>query len=288
MEMQIKSGGIENFEGYSQFASVRDFNNNFEMWMADKKDSFTKGELIGLKRLVRFAAKVPGVANAKIGTVLKAIYEEHGEMGMISRSTFKRMIIKASKIGIFTVYETERKNGSQSSNLYVFNRFPMNELLNEEKLTHQYETIIPSKTKIKKNNKREIAPAGNEPAEELPITFQTPDMHETSASKKAPEDHLFVSDRVPAPFVELAKYFFPKAKALEEFWRMSMISAYRNNYENEKETLLSVSLDSFKQLVRKLKSKVTIKNPIAYYTGILNKKFQELYFAELFGMGFAE
>jgi hypothetical protein len=288
MDMQIKSGGIENFEGYSQFADINDLNNNFEMWMADKKDSFTKGELLGLKRLVRFAAKVPGVANAKIGTVLKAIYEEHGEMGMISRSTFKRMIIKASKIGIFTVYETERKNGSQSSNLYVFNRFPMNELLNEEKLTYQYETIIPSKTKIKKNNKRETAPAGNEPAEDLPTTFKTADMHENSASKKAPEDHLFVSDRVPAPFVELAKYFFPKAKAIEEFWRMSMISAYRNNYENEKETMLSVSLDSFKQLVRKLKSKVNVKNPIAYYTGILNKKFQELYFTELFEMGFAE
>ncbi|WP_423408354.1 hypothetical protein AABM38_22345 [Heyndrickxia sp. MSNUG] len=47
-----------------------------EMWMADKKHYFTKGELIGLKRLARFAAKISGVANAKIGTVLKAIYEE--------------------------------------------------------------------------------------------------------------------------------------------------------------------------------------------------------------------
>jgi hypothetical protein len=99
----------------------------FLKWRADKKRFFSRGELIRLKRLARFAAKVPGVANAKIGTVLKAICEEYGEMG-ISRSTFKRMILKASEIGIFTVYETARKNGSQSSNLYVFNRFPMNEL----------------------------------------------------------------------------------------------------------------------------------------------------------------
>ncbi|WP_233434925.1 hypothetical protein [Mesobacillus jeotgali] len=49
------------------------------MWMADKKRFFSKGELIGLKRLARFAAKVPGGANAKIGTVLKAIYEEYGD-----------------------------------------------------------------------------------------------------------------------------------------------------------------------------------------------------------------
>jgi hypothetical protein len=275
--MSIKNGKIDSFEEYSQFNDLKDFNNHVEMWMADKKKFFTKGELIGLKRLARFAAKVPGVANAKIGTVLKAIYEEYGEIGMISRSTFKRMIIKASKIGIFTVYETERKNGSQSSNLYVFNRFPSNELPIEEKLSQPNKTIIPFETNINKNNKRETASVENEPVEESAATIRI--------QSGGPEDHHFVSDRVPAEFISLVKYFFPKAKAIEEFWRMSMISAYRNNYENEKETLLTVSLDSFKQLVRKLKTSKTVKNPIAYYTGILNKKFQEIYFSELFEMG---
>jgi hypothetical protein len=52
-----------------------------------QQSNATDPDLIGLKRLARFAAKVPGVANAKIGTVLKAIYEEYGEMG-ISRSNF--------------------------------------------------------------------------------------------------------------------------------------------------------------------------------------------------------
>lgn len=120
--MTIKSGVIEGFEEYSQFASLKEFNHHLEMWLAVHKHDFSKGELVGLKRLARFAAKIPGVSNAKIGTVLKAIHEEYNELG-ISRSTFKRMIIKASNLGIFTVYETERKNGSQSSNLYVFNRF---------------------------------------------------------------------------------------------------------------------------------------------------------------------
>jgi hypothetical protein len=266
--MAIKSAAIENFEEYSQFGSIKEFNNHFEMWMVEKKRYFSKGELIGLKRLARFAAKIPGVANAKIGTVLKAIYEEYGEMG-ISRSTFKRMILKASKIGIFIVYETERKNGSQSSNLYVFNRFPINELPDGEKLSHQNKTSIPLETNIKKNNKREDKAVNELQAEK-------------AVAEKTPEDHLFVSDRIPSAFVNLVKYFFPTAKAIEEFWRMSRISAYRNNYEKEANLLLSVSLDSFTQLVRNLKSKVKVKNPIAYYTGILNKKFQELYFEELY------
>jgi hypothetical protein len=272
--MTIKSAVIESFAEYSQFGSLKEFNNHFEMWMADKKRFFSKGELIGLKRLARFAAKVPGVANAKIGTVLKAIYEEYGEMG-ISRSTFKRMILRASEMGIFTVYETARKNGSQSSNLYVFNRFPMNELPDGDQLSHQYKTIIPSETNIKKNNKREEKAAEEQSSE---ITEVKP------VAEQAPEDHLFVSDRVPSDFVNLVKYFYPAAKSIEEFWRMSKVAAYRNNYEQEADLVLSLSLDSFKQLVRKLKSKVEVKNPIAYFTGILNKKFQERYFEELYDM----
>lgn len=260
--MTIKSGVIEGFEGYSQFSSLEEFNRHLEMWLAVHKHDFSKGELVGLKRLARFAAKIPGVSNAKIGTVLKAIDEEYNELG-ISRSTFKRMISKASNLGIFTVYETERKNGSQFSNLYVFNRFPNNELPKKEKMNHPNKTIILSETKTIKNNKRE-----------------------ETASQQAPEDYLFVSDRIPKPFVDLAKYFFPSAKAIEEFWKMTTIAAYKNNQENETDTILSVSLDCFKQLVRKMKSNVTVKNPLAYYTGILHKKFQDLYFAELFEMGF--
>lgn len=107
--MNLKSGKVEGFEQFSQFTSLKEFNTHIEMWMLECKKEFTKGELVGLKRLVRFTAKVPGVCNAKIGTVLKAIHDEYNENG-ISRSTFKRMIQKAMDLGIMTVHETERKN----------------------------------------------------------------------------------------------------------------------------------------------------------------------------------
>lgn len=284
--MTIKSGVIEGFEQYSQFATLGEFNNHLEMQMVEYKKEFTKGELVGLKRLARFAAKVPGVCNAKIGTVLKAIHEEYKDLG-ISRSTFKRMIIKAKKLGIFTVYETERKNGSQSSNLYVFNRYNNNkELPKDEILDHHNKTISLLKTNIKQNNKREQTALTEKKAESLEKTTTPEKSINPTVNKNAPEDHLFVSDRIPKPFVELVKCFFPTAKAIEEFWRMSTISAYRNNLEKDKDTILSVSIESFRQLVRKLKLSTTVKNPIAYYTGILNKKFQEVYFGELFDMGF--
>ena len=68
--MNLKSGRIEGFEQYSQFTSLKEFNTHVEMWLAVKKGDFPKGELVALKRLVRFSAKIPGVSNAKIGTIL--------------------------------------------------------------------------------------------------------------------------------------------------------------------------------------------------------------------------
>lgn len=254
--MSLKSGCIEGFEAYSQFVSLTDFNHSMEIWLLEHKSDFSKGELMGLKRLVRFAAKIPGVCNAKIGTILKAIHEEHHE-NAISRSTFKRMVLKAKEIGILTVHETERKNGSQSSNLYVFNRFPVNEPPKAEIMNQPKETSNLLKTeKEQKNNKRK---------EEL---FQL--------------DHTYVSSKVPQEIVQLVKYFYSDAKTIEEYWNMTEIAAYRNNIEKERELILDVAIESFKQLIRKIKLTNAVKKPIAYFYGILNKQFKYRYYDALY------
>jgi N-acetylglutamate synthase-like GNAT family acetyltransferase len=252
--MNLKSGSIEGFEGYSQFKSVKEFNTHVEIWLAVKKQEFSKGELIGLKRLVRFSVKVPGVSNAKIGTLLKAINEDYQGNG-ISRSTFKRMILKAKQLGILTIYETERKNGSQSSNLYSFNRFPASEPPKAEKLDQPKETNNLLKTNNQKNNKRNEAPI------EL--------------------NHTFVSDKVPQVFVQLVKYFFPDAKTIEEYWHMVQIAAFRFECNHQTEDVLSIAIQSFKQLICKLKSTKQVAKPIAFFYGILTNKLKEFYLEQL-------
>jgi len=269
--MNLKSGRIEQFEQYSQFSSLKEFNHHIEMWLSIHKKEFSKGELVGLKRLVRFAAKIPGVCNAKIGTMLKAIHEEFEGNG-ISRSTFKRMIQKAISIGILKVHETERKNGSQSSNLYVFQPFPKSEPPKQEKLNHHKETIIPFETTIKNNTKRK----------EIDSQKQS-----TTNFEKETLDDTYTNDRVPYAFSQVARCFFPHAKSIEEYWKMAKIAAYRNNRETETELVLNTAIHSFKQMINKLKTS-TVHNPIAYFYGILNKKFEELYFEELLDMGFCE
>jgi N-acetylglutamate synthase-like GNAT family acetyltransferase len=252
--MNLKSGSIEGFEGYSHFKSVKEFNTHIEMWLAVKKQEFSKGEFVGLKRLVRFSAKIPGVSNAKIGTMLKAINEEYKGNG-ISRSTFKRMIMKAKEIGILTIYETERKNGSQSSNLYSFNRFPISEPPEAEKLNHSKETNNLLKTNHQKSSKRN----------EAPIEI----------------DHTFVSDKVPQAFVRLVKHFFSDANTIEEYWHMVQIAAFRFECNQQTEDVLAIAIQSFKQLIRKLKSTKQVEKPIAFFYGILTNKLKELYLDQL-------
>lgn len=254
--MKIKMGSVDEFAQYSKFESLAEFNQHMEMWMLDVKKQFSKGELVGFKRLVRFCAKVPGVCNAKIGTMVKATHDQSNGHG-ISRATFKRMIQKAIQLGLLTVHETERKNGSQSSNLYVFHRCPLAEPPKQEKLSHQKKTNNLSKTKIKENNKRR-----EESVEEL--------------------DHTFTSSRVPKPFVQLVKCFFNNAKVIEEYWHMTQIAAYRGNRENESDQVLDTGIDAFKQLIRTMKLSKQVKKPIAYYYGVLTKKFDELYYRDLY------
>jgi hypothetical protein len=107
----------------SQFTNLKDFQSHLEIVLLEYRGTFSKGELIGLRQLARFSANIPGVCNAKIGTILEAIHDEYYNNG-ISRSTFKRMTLKAKKLGLLSIYETKRKDGSQSSNIYIFNRFP--------------------------------------------------------------------------------------------------------------------------------------------------------------------
>ena len=256
--MNIQSGKIEQFESYSEFKTLKEFNTHFEMWLEEKKQEFSKGELVGLKWLARFSAKVPGVVNAKIGMILKTIHEEYHNNG-ISRSTFKRMVQKAVYLGILTVYETKRKNGSQSSNLYVFNRFPTNEPPKAKKMTHSKETSNPSKTNNQKISKRHQEPS------EL--------------------NHMFVSDRVPQPFVQLVKYFFPDAKTSEDMWHTVKVVSYRNNSEKHTDRLLEITIHSFQQLIRKIKFTHTVKQPVAYFYGILNNQFEKAYYMDLYEKG---
>ncbi|WP_409276150.1 hypothetical protein V1499_11185 [Neobacillus sp. SCS-31] len=61
---------------------------------------------------------------------------------------------------------------------------------------------------------------------------------------------------------------------------MANIAAYSNYRDNERD-ILETAIHAFKQMIGKLKSKNGIRNPIAYFYGILSKKFIGMHFSEM-------
>jgi hypothetical protein len=123
---KMKSGYIETFRHLSQFENLKDFNRNIKMFLAEHEEKFTKSEMIAFRYLTRFSARVPGVCNAKIQTIVAAINKDYDDFG-VSRSTFERMLRKAKKLGILVVHNTERSGGGKGHNVFVFQRFDASE-----------------------------------------------------------------------------------------------------------------------------------------------------------------
>jgi hypothetical protein len=258
----LVSGRIENFKDYSQFDSLKSFNNTIEMFLADHKKDFTKGELVAFKRLVRFSAKYVGVANAKIGTLVKAINEKLNGFG-VSRSTFERMLRKAKDLGILSIENTAKSKGGKGHNVYIFNTI---DVLKKRKLTYceSNETLTDSK------------------GEQGDFKREANNLSKTSNNKRLNKrighvpvlDHTFVSDYVPKAFTHLVKCFFDNAKTIEEYWRMVKIDTYYVRTLIDEDTILHTALESFRQMIGKLKKGI-VNKPIAYFKRIINKKINQ-------------
>ncbi|MGG3847413.1 hypothetical protein [Aeribacillus composti] len=254
----MKAGNIEQFKHLSQFRDLKDFNNNIEQWMIDLKPKFTKSELIALKRLIRYSAKVAGVCNAKIQTLVSACHEAGQE---ISRSTFERMLRKAKQFGLVKVINTFKGNGKQSHNVYVFQRYLISSTIEvpaQETIDVPKETSNLSKTSNQNNiNKR------NENVQKENL------------------DGSYTSNRVPVEFRDLVKCFFDDAKTIEEFWKVIHIQTYYLSYYSPDDRI-SLAIDSFKQMVRNIKRGRKIRNIFGYYWGIVKNKLDAEYESILF------
>lgn len=243
----MKQNNIESFKHLSQFKDIKDFNNNIEQWMVDVKSKFTKSELVGLKRLIRFCAKVAGISNAKIATITKATHEL--DQFAISRSTFKRMTSKAQSLGLLAIHETERKNGSKSSNVYVFNRF---EPSNEEQLNCA-KTINSQTTQIKDKEIRTEEPVRN-------------------------DQPKVISNFVSKSFAEYAAYFFP-VEQIEELYRISYIHSKLIKLPSNE--LEAASNEALRVLVSKIRKR-KVKSVNGYFNGIVRKVFKKYKISNLF------
>lgn len=245
---------VQKFKKHSQFSNIKDFNNNIEQWMAQYKQHFTPSELIALKRLIRYSADVYGVATARINKILEAIKEKDAVHG-VSRSTFKRMLTKAKKIGLIEVKEMVRKNYSQSSNLYIFQRFTTNEPPRTE--AEQAEIAI---------EKQEIVEQLNHP--KTSNLFKTNKQYKRSSEM----DHTYLPDFIDSSFITTTKNFL-SAVEIYELW-LRVKCAYKNSKLNKP---LSEVMDginkAFKQTVFLYKQGAIKKSFTGYFYALVYNYF---------------
>lgn len=148
----------EFFKQLSNFKDVKEFNKNYEMFLADHANKFTKSELNFLRVYKRYAAKVVGVVTAKIKTVVDAALDRYKIKTSVR--TAKRALKKAVEIGLITLHETKSaKTGLKAPNIAQFNKYNFGTTLKNEESheinveeTKENTILAPHKTNLTKTS----------------------------------------------------------------------------------------------------------------------------------------
>ncbi|WP_338751206.1 hypothetical protein [Bacillus sp. FJAT-52991] len=255
----MRSGQITQFQSYSQFRDLQEFNHHIEAFLFKHKRDFTKSELICLKTLLRFCAKVVGVINASISTLLKAA---QAKFSPVSESTFHRMRRKAVKLGILSVHSTKRKDQSQSSNLWVFNRW----INDTPKTTSEQSEPVPHQEKI---------------VEQM-TSHKTSTLLKTNYSLKTRS-----LKNVPESFISYAKAIWNDPSMTKECYRVVQLSTkFYFHYTDEDRAQLG--REALSILFRKLKNGKKMDRIFGYYWGIVNRLLDERHFEFLEEVGCEE
>jgi hypothetical protein len=259
------SGRVGDYKELSQFRDLSDFNNNYEQWMLDVKESFTRAELVALRRLVRFSASIPGICFAKIGTVVAATHQHDG-IG-ISRSTFKRMVNTAIEVGLLVVHSTF-KRGKQSHNVYVFNRY-------NSTVERNVEVSAPSEPP-----KEEQLNQPNKTSNLLKLsTLKDKDIRTVDTERKISSSNILPSF-VNKQFATKAGIYFHNNE-ITELYRIGYIHAKMTELHSE--TLLDVLDEGLALLVSKLKrQRNKIKNIMGFWNGICKKLCKKYWIIDTF------
>lgn len=269
----MRAGNIYQFKHLCKFQSAAEFNQHKDMFFQQHPDLFTRSEFIAFEVLSQYSVVVPGVANAKIATLVSACA---GKQGGISRATFVRMLRKVKTTGFLKIYKTYRSNGGFAHNVFVFQPI---EVTNEKQMTYREEPDNPLESKDKdeqmipesrnlssnlENKDLNIRQEKNVSITEQP-SLRTPHLQDL--------DYTFVPDTVPKIFIQSVKPFFDRATEIYTFWHKALMAYKRFNFRLPIEELTPVIIEAFKTTVflyKKRKIKTTFTQ---YFYGTLSGMF---------------
>jgi len=131
----------EHYKNYSQFTSVKQFNSNIEMWLADHKTVFGRKELQAIKVLLRHSVKVAGIATIKFNSLVRVAAETYDYV--FSVKTAKRAVTKAKRLGMLVTLATKSdKTDLKAPSVYVWQKYKNVPTLNETVPTAETATNV--------------------------------------------------------------------------------------------------------------------------------------------------
>ncbi|MCM3732728.1 helix-turn-helix domain-containing protein [Fictibacillus nanhaiensis] len=243
----------ENYREHQSFNTLADLNEAVRQHLYYNASEFNKTTVTVLKTLSRYSCVVLGVSWLKVATLAKAIDK--------SEKTVRRALKLLEELNVINRIPTIRKKGGRGYDICVINKH------DQAKVSSREESETASESKDEK---------GIELKETLTSL-------KTKIIRKNDLDDTYVSDSVPQEFRKLVRCYWDNAKTIEDYWRMTLIA---NCKMYDTDALLNVAIHSFKQTIGKLKSGAIRKKPIAYYYGVVTAKLDDLYYEELYELGF--
>ncbi|MCM3717711.1 hypothetical protein [Fictibacillus phosphorivorans] len=269
----MRAGNIYQYKHMSKFQSVGEFNHHKDIFLQHHPDLFTRSEYIAFEVLTQYSVVVPGVANAKIATLVSACTTRQGG---ISRATFVRMLRKAKSAGFLKVHKTYRSNGGFAHNVFVFQPI---DIPDETQMTHREYNEIPSESRVEPtiSSAESINLFSNLEKKDLNIRQEENVKLTTQPSWISPHlqdlDYTFVPDNVPREFIQTVRPFFDRATEIYTFWHKALTAYKKFNFQTPIEQLTYIVIEAFKTTVflykqRKIKTSFT-----QYFYGTLSGMF---------------
>jgi hypothetical protein len=264
---KLRAGNIYQFKNLSKFKSVAEFNKQKERFLQQNPDLFTHSEFIAFEVLTQFSVVVPGVANAKIATLVSAC---SGKQGGVSRATFVRMLRKTKTTGFLKVHKTYRASGGFAHNVFVFQPIDAS---SETQLTYRGGAEDPSPGKDEDTN---FAPE----TKNLFLNLQNKDPNIRQKKNVSPPftpansssqdlDYTFVPDTVPQHFIHTVKPFFDKATEIYNFWEKALMAYRQFDLYQPLDQMTAIIINAFKTTVFQYKHRKIKTSFMQYYYGTL-------------------
>jgi hypothetical protein len=180
---------------------------------------------------------VPGVANAKIATLVSACSKKQGGP---SRATFVRMLRKTEATGFLKIHNTYRSSGGFAHNIFVFQPI---DVPAETQMTHRdiLENLIQSKVEIVKTKPESMNHFSNMKNKELNIRQEKNVNNTSQLASSYPQlqdlDDTYVPGNVPNEFIQTVKPYFDRADVIYTFWHKALIAYKKFNFRTPIEQL---------------------------------------------------